>query len=119
MAVIATWSGEPPAIVSTVGHPTNVIAALDLSLVVSVSVLAAVWLWRGNPWGYVLAVVTTVKGALYMLALSAATLSAYDAGASGDVSALALWVSIGVGCLLAAWALLRHLPAGSSRGGGT
>jgi hypothetical protein len=72
--------------------------------------LAAVWLWRREPWGYVLATIVSVKGAVYMLALSASTLSGVWAGASDDASANGLWGGIGLLSLLAAVLLLRHLP---------
>jgi hypothetical protein len=103
------FTGVVPPIVAATGHPTHVVAALDLSLVVSVSALGTVWLWRGQPWGYVTAAVTTVKGAVYMLALSAATVAAVRAGATGDLSPVGLWAAIGIGCLVSAWALLAHL----------
>jgi hypothetical protein len=48
-----------------------------------------------------------VKGAVYMLALSIATVSAYRAGATEDVAQVALWVPIGLGCVIALAALLR------------
>ena len=114
VALASAASGEPPALVDTVGHPTNVVAALDLPFVVVVSALAAGWLWQRRPWGYVLAAIMVVKGAVYMLALSAATLAAVRAGAADDASAIALWGSIGVVCLLAAIALLRHCRSGPS-----
>ncbi len=106
VAVSFIVTGEVPALLTTIGHPTNVIAALDLWLVVSLSVVAAWWLWRREPWGAVLGAVLTVKGAFYMLALSAATLSASRAGALDDLTQLWLWASLGVGCTGAAWALL-------------
>lgn len=102
------FTGEVPAVVAAVGHPTNVIAALDLSLVVPLMLIAGIWLWQRRPWGYVLAVVANVKGAVYMLALSAATVTALRAGASEEASQLALWIPIGAGSLVASAALLRR-----------
>jgi hypothetical protein len=108
VALAAAVSGNPPELLATIGHPTNVIAALDLPFVVVVSALAGVWLWQRRPWGYVLAAIMLVKGALYMLALSAATVAGVSAGAADDASAISLWGSIGLACLLAAIALLSH-----------
>lgn len=104
LAFLAT--GEPPPMVEATAHPTNVTGALDLALVVSLGLLAAHWLWRRQPWGYVLAVIWNVKGAVYMLALSGAAVSAYTAGAAADLTQLALWAPIGVGCVAALVALL-------------
>jgi len=108
-------SGAPPALLRSIGHPTNVIAALDLWLVVTPSTIAAVWLWRHEAWGVVLAAVLSVKGALYMAALSAATLNAARAGALDDLSQLTLWASSGVSSLVAALVLLGHAQRPAAR----
>jgi hypothetical protein len=111
-ALLFLGTGQPPAVVRAVGHPTNVIAALDLWLVVSWCVPAAWWLWRGRAWGVVLAAVITVKGAVYMAALSAATVAALRAGAAVESAQLAVWAGIGLGCLVAAVTLLRGVGRG-------
>lgn len=103
------FSGRVPPIVEATGHPTSVVFALDFSMVISVLALAAVWLWQARVWGYVLAVVINVKGALYMLALSLTTLAAVRAGALSDASQIALWGFIGIACLVASVVLLSHL----------
>lgn len=86
-------NGQLPEIVVKSGHPTSVVFALDLSLVVPIFVLGAIWLWKGRPWGYVLAAITNIKGAVYMLALSAVTVSVVQAGASEGLSQVVLWGS--------------------------
>jgi len=43
----------------------QVIAAVDLSLLVSIQIPAAYLLWRRRPWGYVLGTVALVQGAIY------------------------------------------------------
>lgn len=103
-------TGEVPPVVAAVGHPTNVIAALDLSMVVPPMLIGAAWLWQRTAWGYAIAVIVNVKGAAYMLALSAASVAAVRAGASDDATQLALWAPIGAGSLAASIALL--IPAG-------
>lgn len=105
-------TGEVPAIMTSVEWPTNVTAALDLSLVVSINALGAVWLWRANPWGLVAAGIANVKGAVYMLALSATTMAAFEAGAADSMALAGLWGAIGVGCAFATWLLLAHVRAG-------
>ena len=102
-------TGQLPDIVVKSGHPTSVVFALDLSLVVPFFVLGAIWLWQRRPWGYVLAAIVNVKGAVYMLALSAVTVSAVQAGASKDLSQVALWGFIGAGSLIASLFLLGNL----------
>jgi hypothetical protein len=103
--------GRAPEIVLSTGHPTRVVFALDLSLVVPIFILGAVWLWRGKPWGIVTAGIMNVKGAVYNLVLTAATLSAFRSGAVSDPSQIGIWGAIGIGCLISAWLLLRGLEA--------
>lgn len=103
-------TGQVPVMIDAVGLHTNLIAALDLTMVVPVALLGAVWLWQGRPWGYVWAALWCVKGAVYMLALSAATVATVVVGPADDWMQLLLWGPIGVGCLLAGGALLRNLP---------
>jgi hypothetical protein len=43
------WTGEVPAMVTAVEHPTNVTGALDLWLVVSFGLLGGIWLWQRRP----------------------------------------------------------------------
>lgn len=102
-------TGQVPAIIEAVGVHTNLIGALDLSMVVSVALLGGAWLWQERPWGYVLAVLWTVKGAVYMLALSAATVATVVVGPSEDWTQLLLWGPIGVGCVIAGILLLVPL----------
>lgn len=104
-------TGQLPPIVTLSGHPTNIVFALDLSLVVPVLVLGAVLLWRRHPWGYVLATIANVKGAVYMLVLCVNTVWAFQVGAIQDLAEVGLWATIGVGSLMAAVALLHHLRA--------
>jgi hypothetical protein len=99
-------TGRLPAIVSATGHPTSVVFALDLTLVVPPSLLAGIWIWQDKPWGHALAVILTVKGAVYMTALSAATASAWQSGALASASQLFFWGALGVSSALACAALL-------------
>jgi hypothetical protein len=102
-------TGQLPPIVTATGHPTSVVFALDLSLVVPVLVLGAIWLWQRRPWGYALAVISNVKGAVYMMALAATTITAVQSGASDDLSQVGLWAFIGTGSLIASLILLANL----------
>lgn len=105
------FSGQVPEIVVNVGHPTNLIAALDLSFVVSFGFLGAIWLWLRQPWGYVLALIWNVKGAVYTTALSAATFWVFFAGASDSLILVVLWIAIAIGCLLSSLVLLKNMKS--------
>lgn len=115
LAVGFVLTGEPPAMVAATGHPTNVTGALDLWLVVTFGLLGGVWLVRGRGWGFVVSAVWTVKGAVYMTALSTASVAAYRMGAAGDLLQLAVWLPIGLVCAVGATVLLRG--AGSAGAG--
>jgi hypothetical protein len=67
MAFIAT--GQLPAIVTITEHPTSVVFALDLTLLIPWLAVGAIWLIKRKPWGYVIAGVLSVKGPLYTLVL--------------------------------------------------
>jgi hypothetical protein len=106
----AALSGRTPSMVVATGAHTNVTAALDLTLVVPTGVVGALWLRRGHPLGPPLAVVWNVQGALYMAALTAATATAWRAGALASPTQALLWGLIGVGSAASSWLLLRSSP---------
>ncbi len=55
-------TGRPPEVNGS-QSAYQIIAAVDLSFMVPLFVLAAYCLWRRRPWGYVLGVMTNVQGA--------------------------------------------------------
>ena len=102
-------TGQLPSILAIVDHPTSVIFALDLSLVVPVLLLGAIWLWQGRAWGYLLAVIANVKGAIYLFALAASSYTAAQVGAAEAGSQIPLWLTLSMGSLLASLLLLGKL----------
>ncbi len=104
------WTGQLPQMVIAVEHPTNITAILDLWLVVSFGFISGVWLWRKKAWGYLIAVIWVIKGSVYMIALSAATITAYKRGAIEDLSQILLWALIGLGSIISSLLLFRALP---------
>jgi hypothetical protein len=109
-------SGQVPQFIIDVAHPTSVVFALDLSLVVPFLALGAIWLWQRQPWGYVLAAILNVKGAVYMLALAAVSVSAAKAGFSGTSAELPMWGLLCLGFLLASLFLLRNVQPAQEEG---
>lgn len=109
-------TGQLPGIVTNTGHPTSIVFALDMTLVIPFFALGAVWLLQRKPWGYVLAGLSTIKGPLYMLVLTVDSLWASRAGVPGVGAEIPLWVTLTVLGLLAAaifYAALR-VPASST-----
>jgi hypothetical protein len=95
------FTGQLPAIIEKVDHPTNVVFALDLTLMVPVLILGAIWLLKRKPWGYVLAGISTVKGPVYTLVLTVSGLWIVNSGASDATGEIFLWPCLTVVGLLA------------------
>lgn len=108
-------TGQLPTIVVKTGHPTSVIFALDLSLLVPVFVLGAIWLWKRRPWGYVLASMSLVKGTTYTLVLTIVSLWEVNAGVSGASVEMPLWLGLTIAGLVASMLLLVNFDQSSSR----
>jgi len=106
-------TGQVPDIVTNVNHPTNPIAALDLSFVVPVALFGGYSLIKKNRWGYLISVVWNVKGFVYMLALSSAAITGYINGATDTLMELMLWGPIGFGCLIMSYLLIKNIKEDS------
>jgi len=109
------FTGEVPELIETVDHPTNLIAALDLSLVVPLHILGALWLWQRRPWGFLLATIINVQGAVYNLALALGVVTAIQAEATNDPSQIALWGGIAIFSLVISVLLLARLKTQKAR----
>jgi len=95
------FTGDVPAIVTNTGHPTNIVFALDLTLLVPFLFLGAIWLIKRKPWGFVLAGIFTIKGPLYTIVLTVGSLWAANAGVPGVAEQVPMWVALTVLSLIA------------------
>jgi hypothetical protein len=107
-SILFIATAEVPAIVTQSGHITNVVFALDLTLLIPWFVVGAIWLFKRNPWGYVVAGILSVKGPLYTLILGVNTALVMKAGLGGS-GELPLWITLTVLGLLASAALYRNM----------
>ncbi len=80
----AALSGSIPPIVRQFGHQGIETYVIDLGVVVPALSLAAVWLWRGRAWGYVMTGVLLVFAAVLAPNLTAITV--VDMGAGVEMS---------------------------------
>jgi hypothetical protein len=92
-----TWLSMWAAFVFA-GQPTPVdpevfklVAALDLSLMVTVLVTGGILLWRRRPWGIVVAALASIQGALYLFVLSVNTLVLIGRGLAEPPGELSIW----------------------------
>ena len=79
----------------------QVVAALDLALMVPALTVGGMLLWRRIAWGYVIATIASVQGALYLLVLSVSSVVSIRRGLAVAPGELPIW-----GTLLVATAAL-------------
>jgi hypothetical protein len=103
------FQGQIPEIILKSEHPTHVVPALDLSLVVPWLGVGAVWLWKRRPWGYIVSAIMLVKGSVYMLVLTAVALSTIQAGEAAFPGEIPLWGILWIGFLVSSFAFFRHM----------
>jgi hypothetical protein len=98
-----------PSIIVMTGHPTSVVFALDLSLLVPPLLIGATWLWKRRDWGFILAGILLSKGAVYPLCLAMGSYLAAEAGIPGVSSQIAFWVALSISGLIACLFLLGNM----------
>lgn len=104
-----------PSIVVMTGHPTSVVFALDLSLLVPPLVIGATWLWQRRHWGFILAGIVLTKGAVYPLSLALGSYLAAKTGIPGVSSHIGFWVALSVSSLIACLFLLGNMSQEKSK----
>jgi hypothetical protein len=108
------FTGSVPAIVTMSGHPTNVVFALDLTLLIPWLIVGAFWLMKRKPWGVVIAGILNVKGPLYTLVLAVNSILVVNAGIS-KTSELPLWGTLTVLGLIASVLFYANMKPGNER----
>ncbi|WP_225336547.1 hypothetical protein [Halomicrobium urmianum] len=103
----ALLAGTPPPNVAESGQQVLVTHFVDLSVVVPSLTIAAVWLYRDRPWGYLLTGVCLVLGATLAVSIAAMTV-VIAAGVVLTISPLALVLTV-LPILLAAAAAVRYV----------
>jgi hypothetical protein len=85
------------------GQPTPVepeafklVAALDISLMVTGLTCGGVLLWRGKPWGYVVAAIASIQASLYLLVLSVNSIVGIHRGFAKAPGEVPIWGTLAV-----------------------
>ena len=80
------------------GRPTPIdpeafklVAALDISLIVTALTFGGVLLWRRNMWGYVLAAIASIQASLYLLVLSVNSIVGVHRGLANAPGEFPIW----------------------------
>lgn len=98
-------TGVVPADIVMTGHPTGIVYALDLSLLVPVLIIGGVWIWRREAWGFVLAAMSLIKGATYTLVLT------FNSLLAANYSETPIWLSITAASIAAIGLLLGNMKS--------
>lgn len=102
-------NGNLPEIITVTGNITNIVFALDLTNVVPWMLLGGIGLMKKKHWGYSIAAIVNIKGAVYMGALAtstAMTMFEKNIEIEDGKSQLLLWTLLGVGSSISAFWLL-------------
>ena len=112
---LAMWAGYAFA-----GRPTPIepeafklVAALDLTVMVPALTTGGILLWRGAAWGFVLATLAGVQGALYLLVLAVNSLIMIRRDLAEPPGELPIWIPLGL--ITAAVTVLLLTNAGATR----
>jgi hypothetical protein len=103
------FTGQLPQSVIDAGGQTNVVFAIDLSIMIPTLILGAAWLWKRQPWGFIIAVIMNIKGATYAFALVMMGTFAQRAEVPGAMDLVPLWIFFTAASLAAAAVLLIHM----------
>ena len=102
-------SGIIPETVKLTGHHTSEIFALDFSIVIPISIIAAILLWQRRSWGFIVSIMMLVKGFTYGLVLCVGTALLAYSGSYGKWDPLMpLYITLAVGGILGCWLLLKN-----------
>jgi hypothetical protein len=100
------------------GRPTpvepeafKIVAALDLTMMMPALATGGVLLWRRRAWGFAIAGISSIQGALYLLVLSVNSAVAIKNGLAPFPGELPLWALLLMITAAAAIGLLRHVHA--------
>lgn len=109
------FTGQVPQAIVQTEHPTGVVFATDLSLLVPGLVISAILLWKRQSWGYILGSIVLIKATTYGLAMIAMSTFAYVETGAGDPMT-PLWAFLSTGCLISCGFLLGNMkPAYEDR----
>ncbi|MCW3090047.1 MAG: hypothetical protein JWP81_1116 [Ferruginibacter sp.] len=102
--------GTIPETIRLTAHPTSVVFALDFTIVIPVSLLAAYLLWRRRAYGYILAMIMLVKGFTFglVLCIGTAVLAFSDAYGKWD-PLMPFYIVLAIGGLTGVSLLLKNL----------
>ena len=106
--------GTIPETIRLTANPTSIVFALDFSIVIPVSIIAAFLLWHRSSWGFVFSIIMLVKGFTYGVVLCIGTIALAHSTSFGKWDLLMpLYIVLVIGGLSCLCALLKNLNPNS------
>jgi hypothetical protein len=97
----------------------KLVAALDLTVMMPLLASGGVLLWRRNSWGYLIAAIAAIQGALYLLVLSVNSIVSIARGLEEAPGQLPIWGTLFVATTVAAVLLVASVHASAGRRAGS
>lgn len=110
MSLSFVFTGQVPQPILQTDHPTGVVFATDLSLLIPALIYGSTLLWKRHPWGFVLSSIVLIKASTYGLVMIAMSVFTYVELGTID-SLLTLWVVLSLGCLISCGLLLGNMKS--------
>lgn len=87
------------------------VAAIDISIIVTLLVFGGVLLWRRNAWGYVIAAIAGTLGTLYLIVLSVNAFVAIQRGTADAPGEIPAWGTLALLTAVATLLLLSNVQS--------
>lgn len=102
------FTGQVHQSILQTDHPTAVVFAVDLTLLIPSLIISGVLLWQKKSWGPIVSSVVLVKATAYGLALINMTVLSYrDTGIVDPF--IPLWIILTAGCAVSLFLLMRNI----------
>ncbi len=109
-------NGQLPQLISDTGSATHMVAICDLTLIVPLLALGAVWLWKGRPWGYAVSTAMLVQCTIITVVLVVGAPFQAVAGIKDAWTMVPLWGLMGIAFLVPLVFMLRSVKASPQKG---
>lgn len=107
------FTGQVHQSISQTDHPTAVVFAVDLTLLIPSLSIGGMLLWQKNSWGPIVSSIVLVKATAYGLALINMTVLGYRNTGMVDPF-IPLWIGLTAGCAVSLMLLMRNIRDHSS-----
>ena len=87
----------------------KVVAAIDISIIVTLLVFGGLLLWRRNAWGYVIAAIASILSTLYLIVLSVNSFLAIQRGTADAPGEIPVWGTLALLTAIATLLLLSNV----------